>query len=404
VAVRTLQVGSPPEDSSSDPDYRRLKPGPSQSPLDVAADQRARLLRAIIHLAARDGVDTITVRKLTRLARVSTGTFYSRFSGIDHCLLAAYRERMSGLARLIVETRAPDLEPVEQVERALRTLLFDLLADREVARFILIEIYGGGPAAIAATDVEERRLESALRACIDRRGQRVPKTAVSAISAAALHCARAELIDASPLEATRTIDSLIAWAGDVVEEKEEFGIPVAATNRPVTQDATFAPERSPPGDRGEEDLILAAILRLARQNGFPGLDPAKVSSAAGLPTARFRRQFSSVTDGYLTALRRTCGSFFVELTAHRDTDSAAPASIRTALQQAARRAVSDPSAARLTFRQIVEPGIAGLTCREALISELAMACGTAEAANEGWLPIRVEASIAALWATFARCT
>jgi AcrR family transcriptional regulator len=401
VAVRTLQVGSPLKDSSSDHDYKRLKPGPSQQPLDVAANQRARLLRAIIHLAARDGVDAITVRKLTRLARVSTGTFYSRFSGIDHCLLTAYSERMSGMSRLIVETRASDLEPVEQMDRALRRLVANLLADREVARFVLIEIYGGGPAAIAAIDIEERRLESAFRACIDRRGKRVSKMAAGAISAASLHCARVALVDARSIEPTRMVGSLVAWACDVIEDNEDLGIPVTAADRATGQGAMVAPYRPPPGDRDEEDLILAAILRLARRDGFHGLDPGKVSSVAGLPTARFRRQFTSLTDGYLTALRRTCGSFFVELTTHGDPDSPTRKSIRTALQQAARRAISDPPAARLTFTQIVEPGIPGLTCREALIKELALACTATTPPGARPRPIRAEASIAALWATLA---
>jgi AcrR family transcriptional regulator len=126
-----------------------------------------------------------------------------------------------------------------------------------------------------------------------------------------------------------------------------------------------------------------------------------VSSAAGLPTARFRRHFADLADGYLAAISRTCRSFFIELTAGEGSPTTAQASIRAALRKASRRATSDPAAARLTFRQVVDAGVAGLTCREALISELALACSATTPPGVRLRPIRAEASIAALWATLA---
>jgi hypothetical protein len=126
-----------------------------------------------------------------------------------------------------------------------------------------------------------------------------------------------------------------------------------------------------------------------------------VSSTAGLPAVRFRRHFMNLADGYLALIRRTCRSFFIELTADGTPDTTTRVPIRTALQRAARRAASDPAAARLTFRQIVDAGVAGLTCRETLITELAAACATTDPAAGRTLPIRAEARVAALWATLA---
>jgi hypothetical protein len=79
-------------------------------------------------------------------------------------------------------------------------------------------------------------------------------------------------------------------------------------------------------------------------------------------------------------------------------------SIRTALRKASRRAASDPAGARLTFKQVVDAGVAGLTCRESLISELALACSATTPPGVRLRPIRAEASIAALWATLAMST
>jgi AcrR family transcriptional regulator len=396
LSIRTPQAESPLGDPSNLRNYGRLKPGPGQSKAEVIASQRARLQRAIVDLAAQDGLRAVTVRRLTKLAGVSTAAFYSRFSGTDDCLLTTYKEIMAGATRSIIATRSPDLGPIEQLDRALRALISRLLSDRDISRFALIEIYEGGQAAIAAIGGAEARLASALRGCINRRGRRVTEATVTAIIAAVLHCARAELMDASPGETATMIDSLVEWAADVVEGREEFGDSTAPSPQPATAGSTWIEKRAAPSERDEEELLLTAILRLALPEGFRGLDSSKVSSAAGLPAARFRRHFATLADGYLTAIRRTSGSFFAELTARNDSTAPARNSIRAALHTARHRAAADPAAARLTFRQVIEPGVAGLTCREALISELALACIDGTAPHTPSMRVRAEARVAAL--------
>jgi AcrR family transcriptional regulator len=355
----------------------------------------------MIELAAHDGVEAITVRKLTKAAGVSSRAFYARFSGTDDCLLTSYREVMAGAVHRIAGTRAADLGPAEQLDQALRALLDHLLLDPDVARFALIEIYAGGPAALAEIATAERRLESTLRGCLDRRSRRVPRLTVAAVVAATLRCARMQLIDARAAETRQTIEALIGWARDIVEDREELGI-AAIAPAPVSPAAPLLEQgQRKAGERDEEDLLLAAVLRLALPDGFHGLTSGRVSLAAGLPAVRFRRHFSNLADGYLALIRRTCRSFFIELTADGDRDATTRVPIRTALQKASRRAASDPAAARLTFKQIVDAGVAGLTCREALISELAIACSATEPAATHGVPIRAQSRVAALWATLA---
>jgi AcrR family transcriptional regulator len=369
----------------------------------VIASQRARLQRALIEIAARDGLGAVTVRRLIKLAGVSTAAFYTRFSGTDDCVLTTYREIMAAATSRISATRAAEIAPADQVELALEAFFGHFLNDRDLARFALIEIYAGGPAAVTAIAAEERKLEYALREILDRRGVRFPKFVASAIVAAVLRCARVQLMDTSPDEVTPRTDALIEWARDVVDEKEELPVPSAASPPSGPIEMTWEPGRSATGDRDEEDLILAAVLRLARPDGFYGLTSSNVCAAAGLPTARFRRHFTNLADGYLTAIRRTCRSFFIELTEGGDADAPPRASVLSALHRASRRAASDPAAARLTFKQIVEAGVDGLTCRETLISELAMACSAmTPPAAETRPPVRVEAWVAALWEQLAQ--
>jgi AcrR family transcriptional regulator len=401
LSIRTEPLGRPAGDGATLGVYQRLKPGPSQSRPDVVASQCSRLQRAMIELVARDGLNAVTVRKLTRLAGVSTGSFYARFSGTDDCLLAAYRETMGAAAQLITKTRSADLHPTEQVDLAIRVLFASLLSHVDVARFALIEVYGGGPAALAAITAEERRLESALRGCLDRRSRRFAKSLAATLIAATLHCVRVRLIDALPTEVEVTVDALVEWARDVVDGRGDTTVLAPDRGTVRVDEAVWDAAAPVPGGRDEEDLILAAVMRLAAPDGFFSLTAGKVSTAAGLPAARFRRHFADLADGYLAAVRSTCRSFFVELTMGTDSDSATRVPVRAALQRAWRRAASDPTAARLTFRGIVEPGVAGLTCREALISELASAYSAATPPSMRPRPERAEAQAAAIWATLA---
>jgi AcrR family transcriptional regulator len=381
--------------------YERLKPGPGQARTDVIASQRARLQRALVDLAAHDGLGAVTVRSLTRLAGVSTGAFYARFSGTDDCVLEAYNEIVAGAVRNVVVSRSIELDPSEQVDRALRALLDYLAADTAVARFALIEVYGGGPAALGAINAAEKRLAAAVRACLSRRGQRVSPRVPTAIVAASLHCARVRLIDVSPAEAKASREALIGWARDVVAGREDY-----AAAAPAPQASDFGEPAWFGGDgmaraHDERNLILAAVLRLAAPDGFFGLTASKVSSAAGVPTSRFRRHFSDVADGYLEAVRRTCRSFFIELTDGTDRDADPCVSVGLALRRTSHRAAMEPAAARLTFRGVVEAGVPGLTCRDALISELAVACAGGPTACGSSIPVRAEAHAAAFWANLA---
>jgi AcrR family transcriptional regulator len=355
----------------------------------------------MIQITARDGFGAVTVRKLTKVSGVSSRAFYLRFSGVDDCLLTTYGEVMANAAERIRATRTVDLEPADQVDKALRALLDHLLSDRDIARFALIEVYAGGPAALAAIATEERRLEAALRGCLDRRLRRISKTTTAAIVAASLRCVRVQLLNESGKETAGTIDVFVEWARDIVDDKEEFGVSTVAATATSAAAPTWVHRMTATGKRDEEDLLLTAMLRLALPDGFYSLTSSKVSSVAGLPAARFRRHFSDLADGYLTVIRRTCRSFFIELTSEGTADPAR-VSIRSSLHRASRRAASDPAAARLTFKRVVDPGVAGLTCRESLITELATACSVASPnPTARLLPIRAEASIAALWATLA---
>ena len=62
------------------------------SPQAVHAGQRARLLRAIVEIVARDGYAEAKIGDIASCASVSRATFYELFGTKERCLLAAQRE------------------------------------------------------------------------------------------------------------------------------------------------------------------------------------------------------------------------------------------------------------------------------------------------------------------------
>jgi AcrR family transcriptional regulator len=371
--------------------------------MDVAASQRKRLQRAVVELTAAAGYESVTVRKLTKRARVSTGTFYSQFAGTDDCLLAAYADLMAEIRLRVGATRLGSVGLADQADRTIRGLLGALLEDPDVARFALIEVYAGGPAAISAIDAAEDRLEETVRGCLDRRECRVSAVAAASVLAATLHCARTRLRQDSSGEALAAIDVLVGWARDFVEGKEDLTTASKEDLARRASDRPSIPDESLRGIGDETDMILNAVLRLAAPEGYFSLTPTRVSSVAGVPAARLKRHFPDLAEGYLAAICRTCRAFFIEVTSLPPGDTVGESTIRTGVQRAWRRAIADPTAARLTFRRIVEPGLAGLTCREELISELAAAW---QAASPNQEPSRelADARAAALWAALASRT
>ena len=75
----------PAKETASKASFPKLSPGPGLSASSVAADQRRRVLAALAQQIAERGYERVTIRGLTRLAGVSTSTFYKHFCDKDEC-------------------------------------------------------------------------------------------------------------------------------------------------------------------------------------------------------------------------------------------------------------------------------------------------------------------------------
>jgi AcrR family transcriptional regulator len=387
---------------SDSPLFDRLRPGPGQSRRDVVTSQRDRLQRALIEIAAVGGYQAVTVRKLTKLARVSTGAFYAQFNGTDDCLLSAYGRLMRAARERVEAARSPRKTSPEQCGNSVAALLSSLVDNPVAGRLALFEIFRAGPTAVSLARTEETELELALRESLDRRGQRVAPAAVAWITSGLLHCARAALGTGDDLSPS-TLRRLIDWGqACLAEPPEEIrrGRPRLAWSkreRPVKRSVSTGA----PGN--ETELILTAVLRLATANGYQGLSPSGTSKAAGVPAARFKRYFDDADDAYLITLSRAATELFAGF-GRQEGRPSEPWTVALCGQVAAlcESVAEDPELADLVFIRMLDPGLAGLTCREGLIREIASSWRLSVPLPERPAAMIAEASMAALWNSIAR--
>jgi AcrR family transcriptional regulator len=353
-------------------------------------------------LVAEGGYKSVTVRKLTKLAGVSTGTFYSEFDGTDDCFLATYAALMERARRRLAAARSSDCDRREQATRSLRTLLTGFTADPGAARLTLVEVFDGGPAALAPVRAHETRLEIALKESLDRRGEGISPTAAAWITAGVLHLSRVRMASGRPGDPLELIETIVRWGRDLA---------VGAGPR-SSEGADFDPrppmpgrEQAQPVDPGpadETELILAAAMKLAAAEGYWRLSESRISKAAGIPKTHFKRHFVNLEEAYLAAVRRISRRLFSHLVdAGARTDRAWRDALGQGIFSLAQEAAATPATARLALSGILDPGLGGLTTRESLVQEVAAAWLGTVPAGQRPHPLAAEAAVASLWAAVA---
>lgn len=139
--------------------------------LKTRADQRSRLLAAIVDLTAEYGYPDTKVADLVRRAGVSRATFYQLFENKEACVLAAQSE-LARRTLLEVELAVTRGEPQRGLQSAIAALVE--LADREprVFDFLTHETMLAGSAAQSERD----RLVHGLQQAIEAAWERAPGT------------------------------------------------------------------------------------------------------------------------------------------------------------------------------------------------------------------------------------
>ncbi|HWX87972.1 MAG TPA: TetR/AcrR family transcriptional regulator [Solirubrobacteraceae bacterium] len=128
----------------------RPRPGRESLPRDEVDDiQRARILSAMVEVAAVQGYLGAAVAPVVARAGVSRRTFYELFDGREDCFLAAFDWGVEQARRVMVEAYSTGRSWRERARHALAALLVFLDSEPELARACVIEALGAGSLLLA---------------------------------------------------------------------------------------------------------------------------------------------------------------------------------------------------------------------------------------------------------------
>jgi len=370
----------------SGPLYPKLRPGPGRSTEQVVANQRARLIGAMVELVAERGYRGVTVRGLSRLAGVSTKAFYDCFRNVEDCFAATHARIVHDTLRRATDpTFASDGRPRSRI----RAFFAALSEEPKAGRLVLVDAPAAGPAMVAKTRRASRALERFIVDELMAAAAPLPvqRRIADGAAAAGLHLVRSRLLSGHSQPAARIADDFFDWllalrGGASLEE----GV-YAAPGRAVTEPSTEL------GD--DRSFLLAAALRLSLREGYASLTVPAICREAGVPRRSFDQHFDGVTSCFLAAVEFRFADSLAWAT-HRATsgDSWERAVARTVLYLCADFG-SEPGLARLSLVDVLAPGEPALRLRERTITRLARILRQATPADARPEQLAAEASVAA---------
>jgi AcrR family transcriptional regulator len=388
----------PVEDKArlSGPLYRKLPPGPGRPRSEVAAHQRARIHSAMIEIAAEHGYDAVTVRKLARMARVSSHTFYEQFEGKEECFLSACELVVRRGAMRVVASQKGARDWHEQVRLTFRALTRELANESKAAQLALVDAFTVGPVALERMRRTDAALEAMAREGFARAPDGVvpPPLVVKGIVAGLVRVACARALDSREQELPALADELMDWAlcfrSDAATALGEV------EPRPAAERKTGVPvgERRP-ALADERALILNATTKLVTNDGYWKLSVPGIRAAAGVSRRCVDAHFDDVTDCFLAALETLIRRAVAYAIRQGATSNSWPGGLHRALVAFCTYVARDPAFARLGFIEVFSPGTAGIRFRARLISAVAERVRRSAPRHQRPSELAAEASIGA---------
>ncbi len=249
--------------------------------------QRARMLAAMVDVAAERGVGNVTVAHVAARSGVSRRTFYELFEDREDCLLAACEDALERIAAVVLPAYEAPLRWQEKLRAGLAALLGFLEFDRGRGCLLIVGMPGAGPVVLD----RRRRVLAEIMEVVDRgrdeigRGEGPPPLTAEGVVGGVL-----SLIHARMVESGET--SLIELLGPLMSMLVLPYLGSAAARRELAQPiprATNGASGNAPGDPLRNlDMRLTyrtirVLLAVGELSGH-GSDPSnrEVSDAAGI--------------------------------------------------------------------------------------------------------------------------
>jgi AcrR family transcriptional regulator len=386
---------------------RKLSPGPGLAPQQVASHQLARIHKATIEIAAKDGYRALKVRDIVSEAEVSTRAFYEHFGSKEDCFLRTYDLISRRATRRIIAAQMGEPDWRKRSQLVLEEFVRELEAGPDGARLALVEASLAGEASLEQVWRAERAFESMLAECFSRDpgGVVVPPMIVEGIVAGIASVSRDRLLAGKVADLSGLSGELVDWA---LCYPDRVATELARLDRQsVWRDTTLEPlpvasssAEEPWSSTGDRALILAAIAELAAAHGYAGLTAPRIRAAASVSRRKFEAHFDGVEDCYLAALEQRVARAMAQAARAQTAADSWAGGVYRAIAALCEYIVADAFLVRVCLTNDFPPGPDGHRSRRRLLAAVKelLSESTPEAAHSP--PSGFAASTGAIWSLF----
>jgi AcrR family transcriptional regulator len=385
--------------------FPKLKPGPGHSAAEVRANQRTRLQLAIAELIIERGYEGLTVRGVSKLAGVSTRTFYGHFGNLDECLgLSCAAVTDSVFERMTASCDASsDWE--ERVHSGVDFLMRSAARQASDARMVLIEAADGGPATRAQMLLANKtfaRILFDLFPVLDP-GSPGSQRLAGGMAAGTVRILRrtllAERAGELPGLATELSDWLLAVSRLRTIDHRPSPRSVSSEGRQREPDPF--PDRRDSTHQGpivdDRATILRAAAALAATGGESALTMPAIRSKTGISSRGFKRHFSGTRECLLEAVEWIATRAATKAGEWADSTPRGPQRTRHLLLALCAQAARSQSLAKVVLLRIPECGQEGLLREDRLVRLASDHLGTDILPPPAGQRVATEAFVAAVW-------
>lgn len=392
-------------EGASSASFGKLKPGPGLTPDAVFADQDRRLREALFELVADRGYDGVTLRGVSKLAGVSTHSFYRHFTNLDEFFVEVSRSTMLGALRRMasVSTARPDRQ--EGLREGVRSLMRDLASQPAAARLALVDAPAANPQIRSQMQGATRTFEQLFADLLltsPRRGQ-VSRRLVMGIVAGTIRVARTTTMAGRADELPGLADEVTEWALALSHE-EVAGLLAASRPDPAPhrqrESFPFPDHRRPkaPLSTGDErERVLRAVIKLAASNGLRGLSIRRIRTEAGVSRRSFDTYFGSVVDAFLESIEWLVTKAATKADQWAAAGATEEERIHRLILALCAQAARNSALADMALTGILEAGREGLLRRDRLLTLAAGQLNGGTGLVDGGDGLAAQASAAAVW-------
>jgi AcrR family transcriptional regulator len=292
---------------------RRLPPGPGTAAEMVTANQRERLLGAMVAVVAERGYEAARVADVLELSGVSRSAYYRLFDSKLDCFLATVDAIAEAAAEAVIEASSGDGDWEERLRSGIDVLIGLVVAQPAAARLCLVDVHAAGPDALERVDRQARRIGRLARQVIAEAPERagMPPEVVRAVMGGMRQVIERRVREGRVRELPALSSQLADWALSYRTPPQSLA---TVRGRPR---AVAAATGSDPDDARQR--ILAAMTEVVADKGYHASTITDIAQRASVSLTTFYLHFSGKDDAFLAAVDRAATMLMeATLPAYRD--------------------------------------------------------------------------------------